>query len=147
MNAGRSGFEIHAYRDEHWVLEETRETEGTARQIAKAILNKPRVGGIRIVKTWKRGDGQVTENTIYEEMRAASEPVVTIVPIESAPFCTQLDDFYKLESRMTVGRLLRKYVEQVFLTPTELMHNHKALKKFQDAESLYPSAVDRVATV
>ncbi len=42
---------------------------------------------------------------------------------------------------------LRKYVEQVFLTPTELLHNYKALKKFQDADTLYPSAVDRVATV
>jgi hypothetical protein len=147
MAADRSGFEIHAYRGNNWVLEETRETESLARQVAKAIINKPRVGGIRIIKTWRRGDGQVTENTIYEEMRAASEPIVTIVPIESAPFCTDLSDFYKLESRMTVGRLLRKYVEQVFVTPTELMHNHKALKKFQEAEGLYPAAVDRVATV
>jgi hypothetical protein len=46
-----------------------------------------------------------------------------------------------------MGRLLRKYVEQVFLTPTELMHNHKALKRLQDTDTLYPSAVDRVATV
>jgi hypothetical protein len=147
MSAGRAGFEIHAYRDEHWVLEDTRETETIARQVAKTILNKPKVGGIRIVKTWKRGDGQITESTVHEEMRAASEPLVTIVPIESAPFCAKLDECYKFESRLTVGRLLRKYVEQVFLTPTELMHNFKALKKFQEADTLYPSAVDRVASI
>ena len=147
MSSDRAGFEIHAYRGENWILEETRETEAMARQVAKTIINKPRVGGVRIIKTWRRGDGQVTENTIHEEMRAISEPQVAIVPIESAPMCQTLDDVYKLESRTTVGRLLRKYVEQVFLTPTELMHNHKALKKFQDADSLFPSAVDRVATV
>jgi len=129
------------------VLEDTRETETIARQLAKVTLNKPKVGGVRIVKTWKRGDGQITESTVYEEMRAASEAPVTIVPIESAPFCANLDECYNFESRLTVGRVLRKYVEQVFLTPTELMHNHKALKKFQEADTLYPAAVDRVASV
>src|SRR5271154_1685684 len=147
MSGGRQGFEIHAYRDDHWVLEDTRETESLARQLAKTTLGKPKVGGVRIVKTWRRGDGQAPERTIHEEMRGAPEPIVAIVPIESAPFCADLNDCYKFESRLTVGRLLRKYVEQVFLTPTELMHNFKALKKFQEAETLYPSAVDRVASL
>jgi hypothetical protein len=147
MSGGRAEFEVLALRDERWVLEETRETESAARQIAKAILNKPRVGGIRIVKSWRRADGQVTETKVHEEVRQVAEAPVTIVPIDDAPLCAQLDDFYRLDSRLTMGRLLRKYVEQVFLTPTELLHNYKALKKFQDADTLYPSAVDRVATV
>lgn len=147
MSGGRAEFEILALRDERWVLEETRETESAARQVSKGILNKPRVGGVKIVKSWKRADGQVTETVIMEETRAVTDAPVTIVPIDEAPQCTQLNDFYKLDSRLTMSRLLRKYVEQVFLTPTELLHNYKALKKFQDADSLYPSAVDRVATV
>jgi hypothetical protein len=147
MSEGRAGFEIHAYRDEHWVLEDMRETEATARQFAKATLNKSRVGGVRIVKTWRRSDGQVTETTIHEEMRGTVEAQVTIVPIESAPPCNELKDFYRLDSRLTIGRILRKYVEQVFLTPTELLHNHKALKKFQEGSTLYAAAIDRVATI
>jgi len=111
------------------------------------VLGKGQVGGVRIVKTWKRADGDVTETVVYEEMRAPTEVKVTIVPIEEAPVCKELSDFYQLDSRLAMGRLLRKYVEQVFLTPTELLHNHKALKKFQEADTLFPAAVDRVATV
>ncbi len=147
MSGGRAEFEILALRDERWVLDETRETESAARQIAKTIINKPRVGGVRIIKSWKRADGQVTETVIHEEQRQVVDAPVTIVPIDDAPQCSKLNDFYELDSRLTMGRLLRKYVEQVFLTPTELLHNYKALKKFQDADTLYPSAVDRVATV
>ncbi|HEY1721484.1 MAG TPA: hypothetical protein VGG27_09595 [Magnetospirillaceae bacterium] len=147
MSGGRAEFEILALRDERWVLEETRETESAARQVAKGVLNKPRVGGVKVVKSWHRADGQTTETVVLEETRAVADPPVTIVPIDEAPQCSQLSDFYKLDSRLTMGRLLRKYVEQVFLTPTELMHNYKALKKLQEADTLYPSAVDRVASV
>ncbi len=147
MSAGRAEFEVLVLRDERWVLEVSRETESAARQVAKAILNKPRVGGVRIVKVWHRADGQTTESTVYEEQRQASEAPVTIVPIDDAPMCSELSHFYRLDSRLTMGRILRKYVEQVFLTPTELLHNQKALKRLQDTDSLYPSAIDRVATV
>ncbi len=147
MSAGRAEFEILAYRDERWVLEDRRETEALARQLAKSVLNKPKVGGVKVVKCWHRADGQVTETPILEEMRQIAEAPVTIVPIEEAPQCADVGDLYKLDSRLTIGRLLRKYVEQVFLTPTELLHNHKALKRLQESDTLFPSAVDRVATV
>lgn len=147
MNGGRAEFEILVYRDERWVLEDKRETEALARQAAKATLNKPKVGGVRVVKCWHRADGQVTETQIYEEMRQVADAPVTIVPIDEAPQCTEVGDLYKFDSRLTIGRLLRKYVEQVFLTPTELLHNHRALKRLQEADTLFPSAVDRVATV
>ncbi len=93
MSGGRAEFEILALRDERWVLDETRETESAARQIAKTIINKPRVGGVRIIKSWKRADGQVTETVIHEEQRQVVDAPVTIVPIDDAPQCSKLNDF------------------------------------------------------
>ncbi|KAF0109733.1 MAG: hypothetical protein FD149_2768, partial [Rhodospirillaceae bacterium] len=55
-------------------------------------------------------------------------------------------ELYGLESRSTVNRLLRKYLEEVILTPTELLHNNRELKRLLDLD-IAQSAVDRVATL
>lgn len=147
MVGGRASFEIQALHDGRWLTEDYRETELTARAHARTVFGRPNRQGIRIVKHWARADGLVTENVIYTEMREQTAPKVTIVPVDEAPYCRKIADYYRAESRMTINRLFRKYVDQVFLTPTELIHNYKALKKVQDVDMLFPAAVDRVATL
>ena len=147
MSGGRASFEIQVLRSERWVTEQVRDTESAARAIAKTIFAKPQCAGVRILKNWTRADGTVTENTIHTETRQVAEPKVTITAVEEAPYCRKTAEYYQLDSRMTINRLFRKYIEKVYLTPTELIHNYKALKKVQDEDSLFPSAVDRVATI
>ncbi len=147
MVGGRANFEIQALHDGRWLTEDYRETELTARAKAKALFGKPNRQGIRIIKHWTRADGLVTETVIHTEMRGTVVPKVTIVPIDEAPYCRKVSDYYRPESRATINRLFRKYVDQVFLTPSELIHNYKALKKIQEADGLFPAAVDRVAAV
>ena len=43
------------------------------------------------------------------------------------------------------NRLFRNYLDKAILTPTEVMHNFKELKRLQDKDNLLTSAVDRVA--
>ena len=121
MAGGRASFEIQSMRDDHWITEEIRDTENAARGIAKTILGKRQCQGVRVIKNWTRADGQVTENVIYTETREAEAPKITIVPIEEAPYCRKTAEYYRLESRTTINRLFRKYVEEVYLTPTELI--------------------------
>ncbi len=148
MASGRADFEIQVLRNNHWITEEYRETELAARAIAKNILAKRECQGVRVVKNWTRADGVVTETILLTEMAGTSAPTnVTIVSIETAPYCRKTSEYYRLESRSTINRLFRKYIEQVYLTPTELIHNYKALKKVQEIDTLFPSAVDRVATL
>ncbi len=147
MVAGRATFEIQALRDERWLTEEVRNAEDSARTIAKTIFSKGQCQGVRIIKNWERADGIVTENVIFTEMREAETARLTIVPIDDAPPCRKVDEYYRLESRATINRLFRKYIEKVYLTPTELIHNYKALSKVQEVDTLFPAAVDRVATL
>ncbi len=60
--------------------------------------------------------------------------------------CQTYQDLYGLESRSTVNRLLRKYLEDVILTPTELLHNNCELKRLLNL-NITKSAVDWVATL
>jgi hypothetical protein len=147
MAAGRASFEVQVFKDDHWVTEDIRETETSARTIAKTTFARRSCQGVRIIKNWERADGLVTESVIFSEQREPEAPQVTIVPIETAPICRQTSDYYRLESRITINRLFRKYIEKVYLTPTELIHNYKALQKVQQVDTLFPAAVDRVATI
>jgi hypothetical protein len=147
MTEGRASFEIQVQRNEHWTIEEERDSESAARAVAKALIAKKQYKGVRVVKFWQRRDGIVTETVVFSEVAGKVDSKITISPIDSAPYCKKTREYYRRESRDTVGRLFRKYLEQVFLTPTELMHSYKALRKVQEVEGLYPSAVDRVATL
>lgn len=147
MAGGRASFEIQTCRDGRWSTEDIRETESAARAAAKTVFGKSSAEGVRVLKCWERADGLVTENVIMTEMRKQEEMRVTIVPIDQAPVCRQPQEYYRLESRVTINRLFRKYIEKVYLTPTELMHNYRALKKVQEVDTLFPAAVDRVSSL
>ena len=79
---------------------------------------------------------------------AADKGPIRIDPIEHAPpRCTALREYFSLESRMTINRILRGYFERVTITPTELLHSAKEFGRLRDKDSLFPSAVDRIATL
>jgi len=143
----RASFEVQIFHDGRWLLEDYCDTEVTARAAAKSRSMKSGCQGVRILRNWTRADGVVTTQVIHSQRRAPEPARVGIVPIESAPFCNKTSDFYRFESRSTIGRICRRYVEQMFITPTELMHNYKALRRLQDVETLFVPAVDRVASL
>ena len=65
-------------------------------------------------------------------MRPCARPwPISIVPAAGGP---------------TANRLLGRYLDDVVLTPTELLHHYRELKRLLDMD-LTPAAVDRVATV
>lgn len=149
MAGGRASFEIQTCRDGRWSTEELRESESAARSVAKGIFgSRTYCEGVRIVKNWERADGLMTENVVFTEMREnGGEVRVNIVPVDEAPYCRRSSEYYRLESRITINRLFRKYLEKVYLTPTELIHNYSALRKVQEVDGLVPAAVDRVASI
>ena len=147
MSGGRASFEIQVQRDERWVIEDNCPTEEAARTAAKALLAKRTGGGVKIIKHWARADGQVSETVIFHEQSAAGEVKVTISPIDDAPYCRKVRDYYRLDSRETINRLFRKYIEKAIVTPTEAIHSAKVLKRVQDMDTLFPPAIDRVSTL
>lgn len=147
MARSRESYEIQLFKDDHWVVHELKDSEKPARDMATKLIANKKVRGVRIVRNWERSDGSVTESVLFEKMKDVEEEEARIVAIDEAPVCEKPADYYGLSSRMTVNRLLRRYFDQAILTPTELMHNYRQIKKVQELDSLYPSAIDRVATV
>lgn len=147
MSSGRASFEVQVQSDERWTIESQFDSEEAARLAAKAVAAKRLHQAVRVVKFWQRADGGMTETVISHQTVGVAEAKVTPSPIEDAPYCRKVRDYYSPDSRETIGKILRKYLEKVILTPTELIHSSKALKRVQEVDTLFVPAVDRVATL
>jgi len=68
-------------------------------------------------------------------------------PVEEAYLCRTLDDFYKLDSRLAIGRVLRQYLDQQVLTPLELLTDKVHLSTLMRNDQLVMKAKQAIATV
>jgi hypothetical protein len=149
MASGQGDFDIQIKRDARWVTEAMRDKEIDARALAKKYLKDPQCAGVRVVANRIKRDGSIEENIVFEETQTVSGDMpVRIVPIDVAqPVCMTAKDFFSLESRMTLNRLFRDYLEAVTLTPTEVLHNYKQLQRLFDRDGLLLSATSHIASL
>lgn len=144
MTGNRFTYEVQIYDGDHWVLDRAFPTEAEALAHGKRLIMDPACAGYRVVRDWKRPAGYRFEAEILSEFRSIAPPVA-VTPIEDAPVCTTEQDFYGVEARMAVGRLLRSYCERSVITPTEILHNYDEMRRLLDKDSLIQTAVSRIA--
>lgn len=142
-------FEVKVQREGRWTVDLVTESESIALKRAKDLAGAAQHDAVRVEKERVRSDGSFgTASVIFEQSCTRKDPQVTIVPIEDAPDCAALEDLYGIDARITMWKVLRKYFEQVALTPSEVLHNYNALARLMDNDPpVYPAAVDRVATI
>ena len=146
--AREESFELQVFQTDHWVTQGHSPSEQDARKQAKGLLSNPSYGGVRIVRDVVRGTGKEASSVIYTQMREEpSKELIRAQPIEEAPMCMASADLHRPDARNTMHRVLRQYIDKMVLTPTEIMHNHRELKRVLDFEALVPSAVSRVASL
>lgn len=147
MASKSANYEIQVMKDGRWCTQSYLGAEDEAVASAKRYLNDKKCEGARVVHNWARSDGRIVEKEIFAQTRTVKDDgPVRIVEVDSAPpKCEMPDDYYGPQSRNLMNRIFRNYMEKQFLTPTELIHNYKELKRIQDKDTLVPSAVDRVA--
>jgi hypothetical protein len=148
MSSQRATFEFHVLRSKNWNVKDIFKDEATAQKAAEAELKKHTTEGVRIIRIWKRADGQEVEKVILERMSQA-KPIrdVRIVPIETAPYCSGEADILSPVGMRTLGALFRKYLDEAQLTPMEVLHCEREYKRIWDTENILVSGVDRVALI
>ena len=146
MNAPKTSFEVQVLEDKHWVIAEMAGDEDKAKAFAENLLQAGNHAAVRVVKDYQRIDGTHTETVLLEKQAAAKGPSdPTLANITSAPLCAELEDFYGQPARVTMGKLLRKYLDEALITPTELLHDAKEMKRFGDKGNLLFGAIDKVS--
>lgn len=147
MASNSANYEIQVMKDGRWSTQSYMEAEDKAIAAAKRFLVDKKCEGARVMHNWSRSDGRIIEKEVFSETRTVRDDgPVRIVEVDSAPpKCEAPQDYFGNQSRGMVNRIFRNYLEKTFVTPTELMHNYKELKRIQDKDTLVPSAVDRIA--
>ncbi len=147
MASNSASYEIQVMKDGRWCTQSYLGAEQEAVTAAKRYLNDKKCEGARVVHNWARSDGRIVEKEIFSQTRVVKDDSpVRIVEVDSAPpKCEMPDDYYGPQSRNMMNRIFRNYMEKQFVTPTEIIHNYKELKRIQERDTLVPSAVDRVA--
>lgn len=147
MVASRENFEVQVSKGGRWTTETVVAKEAEAKALANKYLADKKCEGARIVRNWMRADGTMDESEIFKQTRTVNDDTpVRISQIDDVPEkCESTSDFLAPSGRNVVNRIFRSYLDKAILTPTELMHNYKELKRLQEKDTLLPSAVDRVA--
>lgn len=146
MSGRHTAYEIQVLRDKNWVIQEIRPDEAAATSFADSLLQKGNLLAVRVVRTYLRQDGSQSETVLMEKTGDGKVKTdLTLTQVQEAPVCRAIDDFYGLASRLTIGRMARKYLDEMVLTPTELLHSAAELKRFGDKDRLLMTAVDIAA--
>jgi hypothetical protein len=142
-------FEVKTLSDNRWTVESIHKSDTLALKRARELVKANQCEGVEVARERIRSDGTFTGSVIFKQMLSGpGDPQVQIVAIDDAPDCQSFEEVYGLEARLTMWKVLRKYFEQVGLTPSEVLHNYGALSKLMDNDPpVYPAAIDRIATI
>jgi len=125
-------FEVHVEEDGRWTIFTDAPSKLRAIEEAQNLLAGDKYSAAKVTED----RGQAKEILVWhEEAGERADKAVTITPVEDAPLCEALDDFYKPEARLLLSRLLRQYLDEQALTPLELLHdltNIRTLKRNDD---------------
>ena len=145
MKPRSTSYEVQVLQDQHWVLSEVLGEEAAALAFADNLLSKNNYAAVRVVRDFKRIDGLHSETVLLEKAKAPQKKELAPASLIESPICSDLADFYSLSSRLTIGRLFRAYLDEALITPTELLHNAREMKRLADKDRLLMSAVDQIA--
>lgn len=144
---GRASFEVQIYQGGRWAINQVMPTEEAARKKATQLLLQKTTTGVRIIKEAKFASG-ARETEIFRKMKEEKEKDdFSITPVKEAPLCEKVSDYYQTAARNTMARMFSKYLEKHEMTPLELLHSHKSLKRVLNLDTMVPSAVDKIASL
>ena len=144
-------FEILALHGDTWQIEATVNKKSEIEEIATQILGESGVSGVRVVQDSVLIEKSINdleeEDFVFEKIKEAVQEKIFVGEIDSAPNCEAADDLLKPDALKTLNRLFRKYLDKNDITAMEVIHNGKEIKRLNDADTLVPSAVGKVAKI
>ncbi len=145
---GRASFEIQLWKGGRWAINEVVPSEETARAKAKDLLGLKTTEGVRIIKESHFASDTRRESEIFCQMKEIDKDEdFSITVVDEAPVCEKVDDYYLTAARTTMARVFTKYLDKHEMTPFELLHSHKNLKRMLNLDTMVPSAVDKIASL
>jgi hypothetical protein len=147
MTARATSFEIAGRRDGRWTIEATRAAESEAVALARALLAEGGYEAVRVLRAREIGARVAYESAVFEAARpaGATVPVRLAASHERDAWCGEIEDLYGARSRRAIGQMLRQFLDQVGITPGELLHHPRHARRLEEAGTLLAAAVHATA--
>jgi len=144
MQTADVAYEVLIGKDNRWMIESIHPAKILAMSHAQALLAANQHEAVRVTRT----AGKAPEKVVFEQETAGmAEKPITISPIDEAAFCDTLADLNGFEARKTVGRVLRRYLDEHGITALEILHSYWHLQDVQRTDKLYDQAIHRIASI
>ena len=144
-------FEILALHGDTWQIDATVNKKSEIEEVAAQILGESGVSGVRVVHDSilieKSINDLEEEDFVFEKIKDAVQEKIFVGEIDTAPNCEVAEDLLKPDALTTLNRLFRKYLDKNNITAMEVIHSGKEIKRLNDADTLVPSAVGKVAKI
>jgi hypothetical protein len=144
MQTAEVSYEVLTGNGSRWTIDSIHPAQTLAMGRAQALLASNQHEAVRVTRT----AGRAPEKVVFEQEsgRTAEKPI-TISPIDEAAWCEELIDLTGFEARRTVGRVLRKYLDEHGLTALEVLHSYWHFQDLRRAGNLFDQAIHRVASI
>ena len=143
-NLAQKTYDVFVSEDGRWLIDSHHEVRSDAMARAEELLGEKRFLGVRVVAESER-TGE--EEVLFEELADVGDKPLKIVPIEEAPVCASIGDYYQFPARQTAGRILRELLDQKGQTALELAFDYGALKMLERNDNLFPPTMQRIGTI
>lgn len=141
-------FEVLFQRAGRWLVDGVFDDEKQAIARAEAMLNGDGIEAVKVNSQRDGMNGGIVEAQVFAKDRPKTEkPLQVAADNTPVPPCETLADFYALDSRLAIGRLLRAFLDKLQITPTELLHSHRMIARLDGTGNLTVAAINRVGTV
>lgn len=139
-------FEVQLLTEGRWLAElrVTRELEAVG--VAQEKLESNLYEAVRVIEERPARNGFMHERVVFEETRLGSgQRPIKAASLDDAALCEAVDDLYRLPARLTIGRVLRHYLDHHGLTASEMLISPGLLRQIQRRDNLLSQAIGIVA--
>ena len=140
-------FEILALHGDTWQIDATVNKKSEIEEVASQILESG-VSGVRVVHDSILIEKSITdleeEDFVFEKIKDAVQEKIFVGEIDGSQLRSGRRSF-ETRCAQNTKPSFRKYLGQNNITAMEVIHNGKEIKRLNDADTLVPSAVGKVA--
>ncbi|MGD9637452.1 MAG: cyclic nucleotide-binding domain-containing protein [Alphaproteobacteria bacterium] len=148
MSTGNISYDLFINVDAKW---EKRKSFGTqddalnvAVQLAKDVEKKPKA--LRVIETQLLGGNAKKERIIFEcrpEQDAAKH--LSDYSSELHTYCESVNDFYQLEAKLFLSKILRDYLDDYKITVTEILFLNSRFRQLMSNNNLVEQGLDDIS--
>lgn len=138
MFSRNSKFEVYVQKENRWALQSAFDEEVQAVQSARNHLGVPGVQAVRVVEEWSGLGGRRKEREVLSQQAVAGAKKATIC-LEPDPFSCKLEtleDIYHPVVRRAIGQIMKNFLTELVISPTEFVHGGQHMKRFFREERL-----------